>query len=369
MVKMGFVWCMMGALTVICLMLSGCGGGGGSVDGAGDMLALAGPEEVSSAGCGGGGGGGGGGCQPIGLLSPMPIPADNPQTSAKISLGKQLYFDKRLSLDNSISCASCHDPNYGWGDPRQFSVGVGGALGGRNSPTVLNTGYNPIQFWDGRAATLEEQALGPIENPVEMAMTLPAVVSRLKAIPGYVSQFRNVFGADPSAAAIGKAIASFERVVVSTDSPFDRYVRTGQGLSSQARSGLMLFKSCRTGCANCHSGPNFTDNQFHNLGVGYQGGSFADIGRAAITGRPEDTGAFKTPTLRSVALTGPYLHDGSARTLREVVHFYNLGGAPNPYLDSRVRPLGLTATQEACLVAFLESLTGAPLNITPPTLP
>jgi cytochrome c peroxidase len=301
-------------------------------------------------------------------LPPVPTPADNPPSEAKIRLGKELYFDKRLSKDSTISCASCHDPKFGWADPRQFSAGVGGALGNRNAPTVLNSAYNRFQFWDGRAPTLEAQAVGPIQNPVEMQMTMDSCVDRIKSIPGYVREFQEVFGTGPSEETIGQAIAAFERTVLSFNSPFDRYhAGDRSALSPAALRGMKVFNG-RGHCSACHSGPNFTDNKFHNLGIGMQARE-PDVGRFKETGNPRDWGAFKTPTLRSVALTAPYMHDGSVKTLEEVVDIYDRGGHPNRNLDPLIVPLHLTQQEKADLVEFMKALTGEDLHITEPPLP
>jgi len=304
-----------------------------------------------------------------GLLPSVTAPADNPQTDPKIRLGAQLYFDKRLSSDSTISCASCHDPDHGWADPNPTSEGVGHARGARNSPTVLNSAYHSFQFWDGRARTLEDQSLGPIQNPVEMGMTMPMAISRIKAIPGYVEQFRRVFGDEPRDENVAWAIAAFERTVVSTNSPFDRYLLGDEdALSPSAESGMEIFQG-KGHCNVCHSGGNFEDDRFHNLGVGYKDGKYADVGRYNVTKNPQDMGAFKTPGLRSVELTAPYLHDGSEPTLEAVVDFYNRGGVPNPHLDPKIVPLNLARREKADLVEFLKSLTGEPLKIKKPELP
>jgi len=303
------------------------------------------------------------------LLPPPPVPADNPMDSAKVELGRQLYFDKRLSKDNSTSCATCHRPDHGWADPDPVSAGIGRQKGGRNAPTVLNAAYMPLQFWDGRAATLEEQALGPIQNPIEMGMTMVEALDRIKAIPGYVEQFQRIFGTAPNDAGVAKAIAAFERTVISTNSPFDRYLKGDRSaMSPEAVRGMRLFNG-KAHCTPCHSGPNFSDGAFHNLGVGYRNGKFADEGRSVVTKNPKDLGAFKTPGLRSIALNPPYLHDGSEKTLADVVEFYNRGGVANPNLDPLMLPLNLTTREKSDLVAFLEALTGAPLHITAPALP
>ncbi len=304
-----------------------------------------------------------------GQLPPVVAPVDNPQSDAKIRLGQQLYFDKRLSKDKTVSCASCHIPDKGFADPRPVSEGIGSQKGGRNSPPVLNAAYHPLQFWDGRAKSLEDQALGPIQNPVEMGMVLPEVIDRLKAVPGYVEQFKSVFGAEPNPDGIAKAIAAFERTIISTDSPYDRFIAGDlEAMDSAGVRGLKIFNG-KAHCTACHSGPNFSDGRFHNLGVGYNNGVFKDAGRFEVTKREKDRGAFRTPGLRSIALTAPYLHDGSEKTLEDLVEFYNRGGNQNPKLSRLMLPLNLTADEKADLVAFLKHLTGAPLTVTEPKLP
>lgn len=303
-----------------------------------------------------------------GPLPPMEVPSDNPQSAAKIELGKQLYFDGRLSADGKISCATCHNPKTGWAGHDATDTGVGGQVGSRNSGTVLNSGYMKYQFWDGRAQSLEEQALGPIHNPVEMGETLENVVRKLNAIPAYKRQCREVFGTDVTTNAIAKAIAAFERTIVSGPSPYDRYVAGDKNaLSPAAVRGLALFKG-KGNCAACHGGPVFSDQSFHNLGVGMRA-NMPDIGREAVTKNPVDRGKFKTPGLRNVAETYPYMHDGKTRTLAEVVAFHNAGCGPNPNLDAQIKPLGLNLSQQQDLVAFLESLTGPTPDVTPPRLP
>jgi cytochrome c peroxidase len=291
-------------------------------------------------------------------LPAMTVPADNPQTDAKIRLGKQLYFDKRLSADNTISCATCHDPKMAWANHNPTDTGIKGQVGGRNSGTILDSGYMKFQFWDGRAGSLEEQALGPIHNPIEMGETLENVVRKLNAIPEYKAQFQTVFGTDANNDGIAKAIASFERTIVSGPSPYDRYLAGEKTAMSQAAiRGMDLFKG-KAHCTPCHSGPAFSDQGFHNLGVGFKDGKLKDIGRYEVTKLEKDKGAFKTPGLRNVELTHPYLHDGSEKTLEDVVEFYNRGGVPNPHLDPLMLPLQLTGSEKADLVAFLKALTG-----------
>ncbi len=292
-------------------------------------------------------------------LPPVPFPADNPPTAEKIALGKQLYFDKRLSRDNTISCASCHDPGKGYSNGDQFATGFKGQKGGRNSPTVINAAYNTFQFWDGRAGSLEEQALGPIANPIEMNLTLKEAVDRINKIPGYKSQFQKVFGSDATEENIAKAIASYERTVLCGDAPYDRF-KAGdkKALSPAAERGRVLFFG-RAACSSCHSGPNFTDNAFHNIGVGMDAKQ-PDEGRKAISNLGGDTGSFKTPTLRDIAKSGPYMHDGSLKTLKEVVEHYNKGGVPNEFLDEEIFKLNLTPQEVDDLVTFMkEGLTSS----------
>lgn len=303
-------------------------------------------------------------------LKEFKVPADNPLTPAKIELGKQLYFDPRLSRDNTISCASCHDPEKGWSNGARFATGVRGQVGGRSAPTIINSAYAPLQFWDGRAVGLEGQALGPIQNPIEMDLTLPEVVEKLNKIPGYRSQFQEVFGTDVTAEAIAKAIASFERTVLSGDAPYDRYVAGDkQALSEAARRGYEVFFH-KAHCSACHQGPNFSDNGFHNIGVG-MADEKPDEGRYTETKQLGDRGAFKTPTLREIARTAPYMHDGREKTLEDVVEYYVKGGVPNDQLDEEIFPLKLTDQEKADLVVFLKeglSSDKYPL-VKPPKLP
>jgi cytochrome c peroxidase len=280
-------------------------------------------------------------------------PADNPPSAAKIALGKQLYFDPRMSLDNTISCASCHDPKKGWSNGEAVATGVNSLKGGRSAPTIINSAYGKLQFWDGRAAHLEEQALGPIQNPIEMTMTLDKVVERLSQIPGYQQQFRDVFGTDVTSEGIALAIAAYERTILSGDAPYDRFkAGDAAALSESAQRGLKLFTG-KAHCSACHAGPNFSDNAFHNLGVNITKDK-PDLGRSEISNLEGDRGAFKTPTLREIARTAPYMHDGSLATLEDVVDYYNKGCTPNPQLDEELFPLKLTTEEKADLVQFLK---------------
>jgi cytochrome c peroxidase len=301
-------------------------------------------------------------------LPPVAIPPDNPQTDAKVALGKQLFFDTRLSADDTVSCATCHDPALAWANHNAVDTGIKGRTGTRNSGTILDAAYMDVQFWDGRAKTLEEQALAPIHNPLEMGETLESVVKKLRGLAGYREQFEAVFGGDVTADGIGKAIAAFERTVLSGPSPFDRYTAGDRtALPPAAIRGLRIFNG-RARCRTCHNGAMLSDQGFHNIGVGMDRAQ-PDVGREAVTKEPKDRGRFKTPSLRNVALTWPYMHDGSLKTLMDVVEFYDRGGIANPTLDIFIMPLGLGQDDRADLVAFLEALTGTLPAIERPTRP
>lgn len=295
--------------------------------------------------------------RPLGL-DRVSWPASNGYSKAKVELGRLLYFDPRLSAGGTVSCASCHDPRNAFADPRPVSVGVHGRRGTRNAPTVLNAAYSPRLFWDGRAASLEEQSLGPITNPVEMANTYAGVEETLRAVAGYGAWFERAFGTpEVNIDRVSKAIGAFERTVLSGNSPYDRYKDgDANALSDQQFRGLGVFVK-KGQCAQCHIDPLFTDGLFHNIGAGMEG-SHPDTGRFQATGRDSDWGAFKTPGLRDVEKTAPYMHDGSMRTLEEVIDFYDRGGTPNRNLDSRIAPLHLTPRDKKDLAAFLRALTG-----------
>ncbi len=296
------------------------------------------------------------GPQRLGNLPPVPVPPDNPQTSAKIELGKKLYFDTRLSADNTISCATCHNPALGWSDEGPTSSGIRSQLGGRRSPPVSNAAYFPLQFWDGRAPSLEEQAKGPIANPIEMGNTHDAMLKTVNGIAGYEEEFKQVFGTMPiTVDQVAQAIAAYERTVVTTDSPFDRFVRgEDEALTSLEKKGLEIFNG-KGHCTSCHWGGHFSDGRFHNLGVSPTELSKNDQGRYEITKNPKDKGAFKTPTVRDAALRAPYMHNGSEKTLEEVVELYDKGGRTgDPNLDPLIVPLGLSAGEKKALVAFMK---------------
>lgn len=321
------------------------------------------------------------------------IPGDNPLTRAKIELGRQLYFDRRLSSDSTVSCADCHSPLAGFGANTQFGVGVQGQKGNRNSPVSFNRILSKAQFWDGRAGSLEAQAIGPIANPIEMGYKHESVVKMLADKEGYRIQFERVFGGNPDIAMVGKAIAAFERTIVTGPSPYDhneplrrlfeafpdelsdlddlktedpalfkkfvdfKSAADKNPMSDEAKRGRTLFFSQKSNCSACHVGANFSDELYHNLGVGMEAAE-PDLGRFAETKVDKDKGAFKTPTLRNIVQSGPYMHDGSQKTLEEVVEWYAKGGHPNPYLSDKIKKLDLTAQDKRDLVEFMKSLTG-----------
>jgi cytochrome c peroxidase len=271
---------------------------------------------------------------PLGLDLYMPVPESNPLTPQKIALGRKLFFDKRLSRDRTLSCASCHDPKLAFSDGRKVARGINGQEGTRSAPAIVNRGYGKTFFWDGRAKSLEQQALEPILNPKELGMTEALVESRTGLKIGEVAG----------------ALASYVRTIRSGDSPFDRYAAGKSGaLNEQERAGLALFRG-KARCSTCHAGPNLTDENFHNTGIAWRDGKLADPGVGE--------GKFKVPTLREVGRTAPYMHDGSLLTLEDVVEYYSRGGNANPTLDEDLRPLHLLAQEKRALVVFLESLSG-----------
>ncbi len=326
----------------------------------------------------------------------------NPLTLAKIELGRQLYFDTRLSADNTVSCASCHHPQEGFSRHTATGVGIDGQKGGRNSPVSYNRILSDAQFWDGRAASLEAQAVGPIQNPIEMGNTHEAAVASSKKIDGYVMQFQKIFpDSGVTIDNVGKAIAAFERTLVSGPSPYDyneSYKRfatletedledlktdspelyaeyedlkrkvAAEPMSESALRGQDLFFSKRVGCSACHVGANLADEQYHNLGVGMSAKE-PDLGRYTETKVEKDKGAFKTPTIRNVALSAPYMHDGSLATLEEVVEHYNKGGDKNPWLSDKIVPLKLTPQEKIDLVEFMRACTGAFPSVSSGRLP
>jgi cytochrome c peroxidase len=315
---------------------------------------------------------------------------ENPLTRAKIELGRQLYLDTRLSADNTVSCASCHHPDEGYSRHTTTGVGIAEQTGDRNSPICYNRIFSDVQFWDGRAATLEEQAKGPIANPIEMGNTHEAAVATLKKIPGYVAQFEKIYPDGVTIDNVARSIAAFERVLVTGSSPYDyadrikRFDRLTEEdleelkedepevyaeyellqkkvkeepMSQSARRGQVLFFSERVNCAACHVGANLADELYHNLGVGMDKET-PDVGRFAVTKDPKDWGAFKTPTIRNVEFSAPYMHDGSQATLEEVVDHYDKGGTPNKNLSDKIKKIGLTPQEKKDLVAFMKACSG-----------
>lgn len=295
---------------------------------------------------------------PPGLDLYMPVPEANPLTPEKVALGRRLFFDPILSRDYTVACATCHDPRRAFTDGLPQAVGIEGRPNPRHVPTLVNRGYGRAFFWDGRAASLEEQALRPIENANEFGSSLPEVVTRLKEQAEYRAMFRASFGTEPSADDLGRALASYVRTILSGDAPIDRYYAgESAALTAEQREGLNLFRG-KANCMSCHVGPTFSDEQFHNTGIAWRDDGFVDAGRAAVTGKEGDRGRFKTPTLREVARTAPYMHDGSLQTLTDVIEFYDRGGNPNPELDEEIQPLHLTPAEKRALIHFLELLTG-----------
>ena len=274
---------------------------------------------------------------PLGL-PPLPIPADNPMTAEKVELGKLLYFDKRLSKDGTISCATCHDPQIAWAEDEPTSTGIDEQVGDKNSPTVINAAYADVQFWDGRAASLEEQALGPIENPIEMGHDLEELVPQLNEIAGYRERFQAVFGTDVTSEGIAKAIAAFERTVLSGNSPYDQYKAGDESALTEAQKrGLQAFEDI--GCSSCHTSALFSNYKFYNAGIGMNKEP-PDEGRMAVTGDERDLGKFRVPSLREVANTAPYYHDGSVATLEEAVALMTDGGIDNAGLSPLLKGIG-----------------------------
>ena len=288
------------------------------------------------------------------------IPADNPLTTEKVELGRMLFFDKRLSQDNTIACANCHLAKFAFTDGMPVSIGIRGQKGGRSAPVSFNRVFSSTQFWDGRADTLEAQSIGPFTNPIEHGFTNYDVMrAKMMKIAGYRKLFKQVFGEeDITINNVGKAIASFQRTVLSGNSPADRFDQgqEAEAISGAAQHGLILFRE-KARCTKCHSGFNFTDEKFHNAGIGWDTNT-VDLGRYMVSKNPEDIGAFKTPTLREIARSAPYMHDGRFKTLEEVVNFYNQGGIKNPHQDPLVLPLDLTDEEKSDLVQFLRTLNG-----------
>jgi cytochrome c peroxidase len=287
---------------------------------------------------------------------PGPLaPPENALTEARARLGRRLFFDRRLSRDGTVSCASCHHPEAAFAEPVAVSTGVAGRRGTRNAPALVNLAWSQSFFWDGRVATLDQQTGKPIENPDEMDLPIAEAVRRVGADPAYGPAFAQAYGGPPAEAHLRQALASFVRTLVSGDSPYDRFLRGEEGaLEPAARRGMALFFEERSGCFHCHPAGALTNDGFFNNGTFRDGG---DRGRQLVTGRTGDLGKFKVPGLRNVAVTGPYMHDGSLATLEEVVEQYARGGRGDPATDATITPLSLTAEEKADLVAFLRALT------------
>jgi cytochrome c peroxidase len=324
------------------------------------------------------------------------LPPDNPITRDKVALGRSLFFDPRLSIDNSVSCSTCHSPRIAFSDSRRVSLGVESRAGDRNAPAIINRAFSREQFWDGAANSLEEQARLPLTNPREMAMpSHELLVKKVRGIRGYRSWFKSVYASEVNIDDLAKAIAAFERTVVSGNSRYDQFKNGNEhALNESEKRGLAIFEG-KARCSQCHNGANFTDEKFHNIGVGWDA-TLVDLGRYKVTHNEQDIGAFKTPTLREIETTAPYMHNGAFATLDETVAFYNRGGIANPFLDVEMRrpkltlkqmleyyekrksteklspeaelvKLELTKQEQADLVAFLKTLSGQGWqHITPP---
>ena len=295
----------------------------------------------------------------------IPFPKDNPYTPEKAALGKMLFFETRLSRDKNLSCASCHSPSFGWQVPFAKAIGAGGKPLGRNAPTALNQAWSSHLFWDGRAPTLEAQAQGPIQAPAEMDLQLSAAVARLKEVQGYVSAFAKAFPKEGlTDKTIPMAIATYERTIVTGDTPFDQWVRgDANALTDSAKRGFAVFTG-KGNCAACHSGWNFTDDKFHDIGLASD-----DIGRKALTKDNADAHAFKTPGLREVVSRGPYMHDGSLATLEAVMGHYLSGGQQRTSLSPLMKQVKLDGPDLQDLLAFMRSLSSPQTVVALPNLP
>jgi len=304
--------------------------------------------------------------EPIGTPDREEIeyPEDEAPSQAEIDLGKMLFFDTRLSINESQSCATCHNPDLGFSDGVEKSMGAMGKRVGRNAPHIYNLAWNSLHFWDGRAASLEQQALGPIEAAGEMNMPLSTLMPRLKAVPYYQKEFTKIYGKTAiTKDSIGRAIAAFERSIISDNAPFDQFMAGDKAaMSPSAIRGMDLFTG-KAGCVECHDGGNFTDNSFHNIGV-----KGDDLGRGPIANDASMNKTFKTPGLRNITLSGPYMHDGSIATIEDVVRFYNRGGDMKDGVDKLVKPLDLTEQEINDVVAFMGALLD-PVTIVRPKLP
>src|SRR5687768_14359132 len=278
---------------------------------------------------------------PLGLDLYVPVPEDNPMTVENIELGRRLFNDRRLSRNGTIACSSCHDPQRAFAGSEPVAHGISGRRGRRHAPALINRAWGRSFSWDGRVSTLEQQVVRPIEDPNEMDLSMELAAARVGISPRLLA----------------RALATYVRSIMSGNAPYDRYVNgDGAALSDQAKTGLVVFRG-KGNCTACHIGPTFTDEQFHNTGIAWNG-SFLDDGRGAISGKPEDRGAFKTPTLREVERSAPYMHDGSLGSLGEVIEYYDRGGNRHSHIDPELRALNLTAAEKHGLIAFLRALSG-----------
>jgi len=289
------------------------------------------------------------------------VPADNPITKEKVELGRFLFFDKRLSANNTIACASCHIPALAFTDGQPVSTGINSQQGGRSAPTAINRGFSTAQFWDGRAATLEDQSIGPFANLIEHGFAShDELIKKINSIKGYKKLFSDVYGESKlTKENVGRAIAAFQRTLISGNSPFDRFDYDGdqKAISESAKRGKNLFFD-KARCNLCHMGTNFSDEKFHNIGIGWDDSDTLDLGRYRVSKNEKDLGAFKTPTLREITKTAPYMHDGRFATLEDVIKHYNKGGVKNPFLDNQVIPLNLSDSEIKDLLSMLRSLEG-----------
>ena len=297
--------------------------------------------------------------------SSIPFPQDNPYSAEKAALGKMLFFEPRLSKNKNMTCATCHNPSFGWEDATSTSVGAQNTHLDRHTPTILNVAWGESFFWDGRAKTLEAQAQGPIESDVEMNLPIGEAVKRLKDVKSYREWFAKVFGREGiTSENITKAIATFERTVVSGQAPFDLWVEgDSSAISAEAKRGFELFNG-KARCSVCHSGWNFTDNKFHDIGLNTN-----DEGLRKLTNKSKDAFAFKTPSLRNISQRAPYMHNGTLTTLPDVINHYIAGGIPRNSLSPLMAPAPLTAQEVSELTAFLLTLTGKDASVSLPTLP
>jgi cytochrome c peroxidase len=306
------------------------------------------------------------------LPSSPPYPANNEPTPARVALGKMLFFDPRLSRDGNTSCASCHNPMLGWSDGLPTARGFQSQLLHRASPTIVNAAYNSLQMWDGRKKDLEDQAMGPLEEASEMNADIERIFHWLNENKEYKAAFNAAYpGEEINQQAFRKAVASYERTIISRSSPFDRWVAgDAKAMTEQQLRGMAVFMSADRGnCAVCHAAPNFTDNGFHNIGLSSFGKDNPDLGRYQQKKHPSNKGAFKTPGLRDIERSGPYFHDGSAKTLMEVVNHYDKGGEVRTNVSTNIKPLQLTQSEKEDLVAFMKALSSPQESVSLPILP